>query len=152
MPTAPAFNMPNKGRVIEVFKADLKAAAIPYMDEAGRYAGFHVLRHTCGSWLAAAGVHPKIIQRIMRHSTITLTMDRYTHAFKSDGIEAVAKLPDLSCPGDHAALATGTHVTDPTNFAGAFRGAMGGKQWTEKPGHVDSTVCDEKGIRIKKNI
>jgi hypothetical protein len=31
-----------------------------YSDSAGRVADFHSLRHTTGSWLAAAGVHPKV--------------------------------------------------------------------------------------------
>jgi len=40
----------------------------------------------------AAGGHPKVIQRVMRHGTVTLTMDRYTHVFKGD--EAAAATPD----------------------------------------------------------
>jgi len=32
----------------------------------------------------AANVHPKIIQQVMRHSTIKLTMNRYTHVFAGD--------------------------------------------------------------------
>jgi integrase len=28
---------------------------------------FYSLRHTCGAWLAGAGVHPKVIHRIMRY-------------------------------------------------------------------------------------
>jgi len=70
---------------------------------------FHALRHTCGSWLAAAGVHPKIVQRIMRHCTITLTMDRYTHLFSGDEAAAIGKLPTIDRPGDRERRkATGT--------------------------------------------
>ncbi|MFK8111339.1 MAG: tyrosine-type recombinase/integrase, partial [Rubripirellula sp.] len=50
---------------------------------------FHALRHTCGAWLAIAGVHPKIIQTVMRHGTITLTMDRYGHLFPGQDAAAV---------------------------------------------------------------
>jgi integrase len=42
---------------------------------------FHALRQTCGAWLAQTGVHPKAIQAVMRHSSITLTMDQYGHLF-----------------------------------------------------------------------
>jgi len=49
------------------------------LDDAGRYAVFHSLRHSTGSLLAAAGVHPKVAQSIMMHSSINLTMSRYTH-------------------------------------------------------------------------
>ena len=45
------------------------------VDHEGRQFDFHALRHTCGAWLAMAGENPKTIQTIMRHSTITLTMD-----------------------------------------------------------------------------
>ena len=49
------------------------------VDDAGRVADFHSLRHTFISNLAASGVHPKVAQQLARHSTITLTMDRYSH-------------------------------------------------------------------------
>ena len=65
-------------------------------DSTGRYADFHSLRHTTGTLLAMSGVHPKVIQSIMRHSDINLTMSRYTHIFKSQESEAIGKLPDLS--------------------------------------------------------
>lgn len=54
-------------------------------------ADFHGLRHTCGAWLAQAGAHPKVVQTIMRHSSITLTMDRYGHLFPGEASEAVAR-------------------------------------------------------------
>ena len=141
-PSAPAFNMPAKDQVIDMLKADLRDAGIPYRIDPkhGKVVDLHSLRHTTGSWLAAAGVHPKVFQRIMRHSTITLTMDRYTHAFKGDEAEAVNKLPSLSWPGDDAASATGTSDVNPLpSLRGAMRGAPDGKQWTDQRGAVDSS-------------
>lgn len=93
MPNVSAFRVPYK--TANMLKADLADAGIPYVDESGRYADFHALRHTTGSLLAAAGVHPKVIQSIMRHSDINLTMSRYTHIFRGQESEAIAKLPDL---------------------------------------------------------
>ena len=151
LPPTAAFNMPATDKVIDMLKADLADAGIPYRVDPkyGKVADFHSLRHTCGSWLAAAGVHPKVIQRIMRHSTITLIMDRYTHLLKGDEAKALAQLPDLSHPGDDTAAATGTHDAHPDpNLRGAFRGAMGGKQWTQKAGAVDSKRS-EKGSTHK---
>jgi integrase len=92
----------------KMIEADLAEAGIQYVDTAGRYADMHSLRHTCGSWLAANGVHPKIAQVIMRHSDINLTMSRYTHTLHGQEAEAVAKLPDLSLPDRQAQRATGT--------------------------------------------
>ncbi len=61
----------------------------------GEHLDFHALRHTCGAWLAMAGVHPNIIKQVMRHSTITLTLDTYGHLMPDDTAGAVDKLPDL---------------------------------------------------------
>lgn len=92
----------------KMIEADLADAGIPYTDDAGRYRDFHALRHTCGSWLAANGVHPKVAQAIMRHSDINLTMSRYTHIFRGQEAAAVAKLPDLTTPDRQSQKATGT--------------------------------------------
>ncbi len=71
---------------------------------------FHSLRHTTGTLLAAAGVHPKTAQTLMRHSDINLTMSRYTHTLTGQESRAVESLPDLSTPSRQSqrAVATGT--------------------------------------------
>ena len=46
-------------------------------------------RHSCGSWLALQGVHPNIIKTVMRHGTITLTMDTYGHLLPDQHAEAI---------------------------------------------------------------
>ncbi|MBN2474708.1 MAG: hypothetical protein JXB62_08870, partial [Pirellulales bacterium] len=38
-------------------------------------------------------VHPKTVQSVMRHSTITLTMDTYGHLFPGQEAEAVSRFP-----------------------------------------------------------
>lgn len=68
------------------------------VDAGGRVVDFHALRHTAGSLLAASGAHPKVAQSIMRHSTIELTMSRYTHVFAGQEADAVTALPDLAAP------------------------------------------------------
>ncbi len=45
------------------------------VNHSGEKLDFHALRHTCGAWLSMSGAHPKAVQAVMRHSTITLTMD-----------------------------------------------------------------------------
>jgi len=64
-------------------------------NHAGEELDFHALRHTCGAWLAMAGVHPKVVRTVMRHSTITLTMDTYGQLFPGDESQAVARLPRM---------------------------------------------------------
>ena len=124
LPGVLVFDMPLPNRLVMMLRADLAATetrdakgevvikAIPYVDDAGRYADFHCLRHTTGTLLAAAGVHPKTAQSIMRHSTIELTMGKYTHTLAGQESEGVAMLPDLSQPSRQAqqAIKTGTDV------------------------------------------
>jgi integrase len=55
-------------------------------------ATFHSLRHTCASQLLARGVHPKVVQEMLGHSTIAITMDLYSHVAPSLQAEAATKL------------------------------------------------------------
>ncbi|WP_375775355.1 tyrosine-type recombinase/integrase [Bradyrhizobium sp. ma5] len=44
--------------------------------------GIHALRHACASLWIERGMNPKRIQKLMGHSTIQLTFDRYGHLFQ----------------------------------------------------------------------
>ena len=83
---------------------------LAYRDHSDRVADFHALRHTFISNLANGGVHPKDAQALARHSTITLTMDRYTHTARGKLATALEALPDLRHdPAVETSRATGTH-------------------------------------------
>ncbi len=69
---------------------------------------FHALRHQFISMLAKAGVHPKTAQELARHSTITLTMDHYTHVGLYDLAAALSSIPALPTGEKKASRATGT--------------------------------------------
>ena len=97
---AQAFHLPSISNIGKMFKKDIDAAEIAYVDGAGRFADFHSLRHTFISNLAGSGVHPKIAQSLARHSDINLTMSRYTHTSMDQLGEAVQKLPDISTKAD----------------------------------------------------
>jgi hypothetical protein len=43
-----------------------------------------------------ANVPSKVAQTLARHSTITLTMDRYTHLGVIDLVDALKRLPSIS--------------------------------------------------------
>jgi hypothetical protein len=107
VPGAKAFPGMWKRRGAEMLRKDLDAAGIDWHeDEAGTIIDFHSLRHTFGTMLAASGVHPKTAQDLMRHSSIDLTMNLYTHTLIGDRAKATATLPDFS--QNEAAVRTGT--------------------------------------------
>jgi site-specific recombinase XerD len=85
---------------------------LTFRDEADQVFDFHALRHQYVSNLAAAGVHPKIAQTLARHSTITLTLDRYTHVGLYDLSASVNSLPappvEVSGAEANVLKATGT--------------------------------------------
>ncbi|MGH8929919.1 MAG: tyrosine-type recombinase/integrase [Egibacteraceae bacterium] len=57
----------------------------------------HGLRHTHATLLLQAGVHPKVVQERLGHSTISVTYDTYTHsvpALQDDAAERAARLLD----------------------------------------------------------
>ncbi len=52
---------------------------------------FHDLRHTHASLLLQANVHPKVVQVRLGHSSIMVTLDRYSHVIPNMQDEAAAK-------------------------------------------------------------
>jgi len=122
----------NESKGAEMLRKDLEAVGIPYQDDAGRYADFHSLRHSFASILHQSGVSPKVAQSLLRHSTISLTMDTYTHIGLYDeraAIDSLQPLPGLE--GDEsdqnkaAALRTGTDnlpvKTDKSTYKPAYK-------------------------------
>jgi len=53
---------------------------------------FHDLRHSHATQLLAAGLHPKIAPERLGHSTITTTMDIYSHMTAQMHEDAAAKI------------------------------------------------------------
>jgi len=55
---------------------------------------FHALRHTFATALFSRGEHPKRVQSLLGHSSITQTMDTYSHVIDDIGGDAVGGLDD----------------------------------------------------------
>jgi integrase len=53
---------------------------------------FHDLRHTAASILLARGVHVKLVSEMLGHSTITLTLDTYSHVIPAMHADAAAAM------------------------------------------------------------
>jgi integrase len=56
---------------------------------------FHDLRHSAATFLLSMGVHPKIVQEILGHSAISITIDIYSLSLPSMQEEAMEKLNEL---------------------------------------------------------
>ncbi len=69
------------------FKPLLKKASLPEIR-------FHDLRHTCATLLLGRGVHPKLVQELLGHSTIAMTLDNYSHYLPSMGDQASGAMGD----------------------------------------------------------
>jgi integrase len=106
-PTAKVFDVP--ADLIKRFNADRKRAGIPKKDARGKSVDLHSLRMTFNTWLANAGVFPRIAQQLMRHEDIDLTMNVYTDSALFDLAAAVEALPALHQGG--AALHQPLHQT-----------------------------------------
>jgi integrase len=50
---------------------------------------FHDLRHTCATLLLSQGTHPKLVQELLGHATIAMTLDTYSHFLPSMGDQTV---------------------------------------------------------------
>lgn len=67
------------------FQALLRTAGLQAMR-------FHDLRHGAASLLLAQGVHPRVVMEMLGHSTITLTMNVYSHVIPDLQREAATKM------------------------------------------------------------
>ncbi|GHO44110.1 tyrosine-type recombinase/integrase [Ktedonospora formicarum] len=56
---------------------------------------FHDLRHSTATLQLSKGVHPKIVQEILGHSEIGMTLNTYSHILPTMQKEAMEKLDDL---------------------------------------------------------
>src|SRR5581483_3044221 len=70
------------------FKKLLKRAGLPNIR-------FHDLRHSAATILLDLGIHPKVVQEMLGHSQIGMTMDIYSHVLPTMQMEAVSRLNDV---------------------------------------------------------
>jgi integrase len=67
------------------FASLLKRAGLPAIR-------FHDLRHTCATLLLLRNVHPKYVQELLGHATITITLDTYSHVLPGMGDQTAAAM------------------------------------------------------------
>jgi integrase len=69
------------------FKPLLKKAGLPNIR-------FHDLRHTCATLLLSRGHHPKLVQELLGHASVAMTLDRYSHVLPGMGDQTAAAMED----------------------------------------------------------
>jgi hypothetical protein len=67
------------------FKRLLQRAKLPEKTR------LHDLRHTCATLLFSEGVHPKFVQELLGHATISITLDIYSHVLPGMGDQTVRR-------------------------------------------------------------
>ncbi|MDP2727158.1 MAG: site-specific integrase [Dehalococcoidia bacterium] len=68
----------------------LRRSFCPLLEKAGLpHIRFHDLRHSAATLLLSQGINPKVIQEMLGHSSITLTLDVYSHLLPTMQREAV---------------------------------------------------------------
>jgi len=166
-PKAPVFNLPHESNLARMLRADLAEAREQWLAEAtadpqeyaqreqsdflaatnhdGEWLDFHSLRHSTGAWLAMAGEHPNVVQKVMRHQSITLTMDRYMHLFPGQAAAAVDRMRGLLESPSEALRSTGTDNAPADTLTSAQRQAQRQAQRAgREPRNTGATRCDER--------
>ncbi len=70
------------------FKPLLERAGLP------RSVRLHDLRHTCATVLLSRGVHPKLVQELLGHKNISITLDTYSHVLPGMGDAAAGAMDE----------------------------------------------------------
>ena len=70
--------------------------------EAGPDICFHDLRHTCATLLLSQGTHPKLVQELLGHATIAMTLDTYSHVIPGMSDHTARAMQDALSPVDDA--------------------------------------------------
>jgi integrase len=74
-PTSTGTTMSGTNLLGRHFKPLLKRAGLPPIR-------LHDLRHTCATILLMAGKHPKYVQELLGHASISITLDTYSHVIE----------------------------------------------------------------------
>lgn len=71
--------------IAEIVRKDaVYAGLISEQNPTAKRVDFHALRKSCARILIELNVHPKVIQQVLRHSDIRLTMDLYGELGEDD--------------------------------------------------------------------
>ena len=79
---------PDPHSISEHFEQRTRAAGLPAIR-------FHDLRHTYATLALSAGVHPKVVSDRLGHSTISITLDTYSHVLPELAEQEATRMGEL---------------------------------------------------------
>ncbi|GAC1358191.1 MAG: hypothetical protein NVS4B11_23470 [Ktedonobacteraceae bacterium] len=77
-----------ESQLYTLYKRLLKRAELPNIR-------FHDLRHSAATIMISMGVNVKVVQEVLGHSKINMTLDTYTHVLPSMQQDATQRLDNL---------------------------------------------------------
>lgn len=96
--TTPIGGPRNPRNLTGAFALALRRAGLPRVR-------IHDLRHSAATHLLTKGVHPKVVQDLLGHSTIAITLDTYSHVMPALAKEASGLMSSLVPSADRLATA-----------------------------------------------
>jgi integrase len=73
-----------------------KRSFAPLLQKAGLpHLRFHDLRHTCATLLLSKNIHPKYVQELLGHATVSITLDTYSHVLPGMGNQVAEAMEDV---------------------------------------------------------
>ena len=127
--------------------ADFETAEIKSPDADDRYADLHSLRVTLATDLARQGVSVQVAQRLMRHSTVDLTLRCYTRLRVDDlagGLAALANALKAVPDAQQKAMGTDGASVVAASAEGSESSQQNRQQSGHKPTQSDAKPRDEE--------
>jgi len=79
------------GRIRKTLHSLLKSLGLPEIRT-------HDLRHTAATYLLTQGVHPKVVQELLGHSSVMVTLDTYSHVLEGLHRDVARRMDELFQP------------------------------------------------------
>ncbi len=86
-----------------LFPTILKEAKLPKVR-------FHDLRHSCATLLLSLGVHAKLVQETLGHSSYQMTMDTYSHMIPALRNEVADRIDEILSTTVNEAVSESTEI------------------------------------------